>query len=269
MNIKGQSTLENFEKILKVKNYSSNTISGYVLYVKEMILRFDKPAIQITSKEIREYLLNYQYSSISKQNTVYSALKLFAKYILNIKYIEKVFLDRPRGEKKLPKVIEKQFILDRLAKIQNLKHKAILTIAYSVGLRVSEVVNLKIKDIDSKRMLIAVNQAKGRKDRIVPLSQTVLELLREYYREYRPKEYLFNGQFSLQYSAGSCNEIVKKYLGRDYHFHMLRHSCFTAMLESGVDLRIIQKIAGHSSTKTTEIYTHVSSDLLNKVQTPI
>jgi site-specific recombinase XerD len=157
----------------------------------------------------------------------------------------------------------------QLSKIENLKHKSILTLTYSVGLRVSEVVNLKIEDIDSKRMLIHIKNAKGRKDRIVPLSQTVLELLRQYFKEYKPKEYLFNGQNSLQYSIGSCQKIYKKYIDPASSIHTLRHSSFTNLLESGTDLRIIQKIAGHSSSKTTEIYAHVSNQLLNKVKLPI
>jgi site-specific recombinase XerD len=136
-------------------------------------------------------------------------------------------------------------------------------------LRVSEICNLKISDIDSKRMLIHVKNAKGRKDRIVPLSVNILELLRSYFREYKPNVYLFNGQSSPQYSHRSCNQIVKKYIGEDYHFHLLRHSSFTALLESGTDLRIIQQIAGHSSSKTTEIYTHVSNNLLSQIQLPL
>ena len=118
-------------------------------------------------------------------------------------------------------------------------------------------------------MIINIKNGKGKKDRIVPLSETLLFLLREYFKEYRPTEYLFNGQNSLQYSSGSCNQIVKKYLGKDYHFHLLRHSCFTHLLENGTDLRIIQKLAGHSSSKTTEIYTHVSTNILNKINLPI
>ena len=176
---------------------------------------------------------------------------------------------RPRKEKKLPQIIDKNFLLKKISKIQNLKHKAIISIAYSVGLRVSEVINLRLEDIDSKRMLINIRQAKGRKDRIVPLSTNILSLLREYYTEYKPKEYLFNGQNSLQYSSESCNKLVKHYIGNEYHFHLLRHSTFTTLLESGTDLRIIQNIAGHASSKTTEIYTHVSNQLLSKVPLPI
>jgi len=211
---------------------------------------------------------NYNFTSISQQNQVINAIRFLYKFGLDKKY-DKVSFKRPKSEKKLPKVIDGEFIKTQLSKIENIKHKALLTITYSVGLRVSEVVNLKIEDIDPKRMIIHIKNAKGRKDRIVPLSQKVLELLRNYFTQYKPKEYLFNGQTSLKYSPNSCNKIVKKYLGENYHIHQLRHSCFTNMLESGVDIRIIQKIAGHSNVKTTEIYTHVSNQLLSKIKLPI
>jgi len=132
-------------------------------------------------------------------------------------------------------------------------------------LRVSEVINLKIKDIDSKRMVINIIQSKGRKDRIVPLTQNILDLLRIYFKEYRPVEYMFNGQFSNQYSSTSCNQIIKKYLGENYHFHLLRHSCFTNLTDNNVDIRVIQKLAGHSSSKTTEIYCQVSKNTLRNL----
>ena len=176
---------------------------------------------------------------------------------------------KDQNRKKLPVVIDGEYIKEQLSKIENIKHKTILTLTYSVGLRVSEVVNLKIEDIDSKRMLIHIKNAKGKKDRIVPLSQTVLELLRKYFKEYKPKEYLFNGQTGGKYSSGSCQKIYKKYIDQNSSIHTLRHSSFTNLLENGTDLRIIQKIAGHSSSKTTEIYTHVSNQMLNKVCLPI
>lgn len=269
MNTKFTSTLGNYEKILKLRNYSENTINNYVHYVDRFLTEMDKSGLHITGKEIKEYIENFQYSSIAQQNMVYSSIKLFAEHILRIKQLDKIFLKRPRKEKHLPQIIEKEFLLEQISKITNLKHKAIISLGFSVGLRVSEVINLKIEDIDSKRMIINIRQAKGKKDRIVPLSQTILELLREYFKQYKPKEYLFNGQNSLQYSSESCNKIVKKYLGEEYHFHQLRHAAFTAMLESGIDLRIIQKLAGHSSSKTTEIYTHVSTNILSKICLPI
>jgi site-specific recombinase XerD len=130
-------------------------------------------------------------------------------------------------------------------------------------------VNLKITDIDSNRMIINIKNAKGKKDRIVPLSENILFLLRSYYKKYKPVNYLFNGQNSTQYSIGSCQKIYKKYIDENSSIHSLRHSCFTKLLENGTDTRIIQKIAGHSNIKTTEIYTHVSNNLLNKTELPI
>jgi len=192
---------------------------------------------RLTSSDFQTYLDGYNFTSVSQQNQVINAIRFLYKFGLDKKY-DKVSFKRPKSEKKLPKVIDGEFIKTQLSKIENIKHKAILTITYSVGLRVSEVVNLKIEDIDSKRMIIHIKNAKGRKDRIVPLSQNVLELLRNYFTQFEPKEYLFNGQTSLKYSPNSCNKIVKKYLGENYHIHQLRHSCFTNMLESGVDIRI-------------------------------
>ena len=197
-----------------------------------------------------------------------SALKLF--YTRTIKQPFKFkYIEYPRSEKKLPRVIDQKFLLEKISLIENLKHKSIISLAFSTGMRVSEICNLKIEDIDSKRMIIYIRNAKGNKDRIVPLSENILQLLRLYFKEYKPKTYLFNGQFDLIYSSRSCNEIVKKYIGKDYHFHLLRHSSFTTLLESGVDLRIIQKLAGHASSKTTEIYTHVSNNILQKIKLPI
>jgi site-specific recombinase XerD len=198
-----------------------------------------------------------------------NAIRFLYKFGLNKKY-DKVSFKRPKSEKKLPRVIDGEFIKLQLSKIENLKHKTILTLTYSVGLRVSEVTNLKIEDIDSKRMIIHIKNAKGKKDRIVPLSENVLELLRDYWKEYKTKGYLFNGKSAGgKYSIQSCQKIYKKYIDESSSIHTLRHSSFTNLLESGTDLRLIQKIAGHSNSKTTEIYTHVSNELLNKVKLPI
>jgi len=263
------------QKIIKIceqkfiyLNYSNRTKDIYIHYIKEFISTLNKQVIHLNSNDFQSYLDDYKFTSVSQQNQVINAIRFLYKFGLNKKY-DKVSFKRPRKEKKLPRVIDGEFIKDQLSKITNLKHKAILTLTYSIGLRVSEVVNLKIKDIDSNRMLIHVKNAKGKKDRVVPLSQTVLELLRTYFKQYRPKEYLFNGHSKLQYSIGSCQKIYKKYIDRNTSIHTLRHSCFTHLLESGTDLRVIQKIAGHSSSKTTEIYTHVSNQLLNKVKLPI
>jgi integrase/recombinase XerD len=262
--------LEIFTEKLRYKNYSPRTVNVYRSYLSNFIKFNDiKDPYQVTTNQIVKFLESFNFTSTSQQNQYIGCLKLFAKHILNKKDIHLSKIERPRNEKKLPKVIDGDYIKSQLYKIKNIKHRVILTLAYSVGLRVSEVVNLKIEDIDSKRMLIYIKNAKGRKDRIVPLSQHVLELLREYFREYKPKQYLFNGLNSSQYSIGSCQKIYKKYIDNSSSIHTLRHSSFTNLLESGTDLKIIQKIAGHSSIKTTEIYTHVSTSLLNKVELPI
>ena len=264
------------QKIIKIceekfiyLNYSPRTRDNYLSHIRPFIESLgDKQVIHCNSQDFQSYLNSYKFTSVSQQNQVINAIRFLYKFGLNKKY-DKVSFKRPKSEKKLPKVIDGEFIKTQLSKIENLKHKAILTLTFSVGLRVSEIVNIKIEDIDSKRMLIHIKNAKGRKDRIVPLSEKVLILLRDYFTQYKPKEYLFNGQNSEQYSIGSCQAIYKKNIDATGHIHTLRHSCFTNLLENNTDLRIIQKIAGHSSSKTTEIYTHVSNQILSKVNLPI
>ena len=262
--------LEIFENKLRYKNYSKNTIKVYKQTLHQYFKETGcKDPYRISTKEIVNYLENKPFTSVAHQNQFIGCLKLFARYILNKKDIHLNKIERPRKERKLPKVIDKEFLLDKISKIENLKHKSIISLAYSTGMRVSEVCNLKIEDIDSKRMLIHIRNSKGNKDRFVPLSPTILSLLREYFKVFKPKEYLYNGQFSLQYSHRSCNEIVKKYLGSEFHFHLIRHSHATALLESGTDLRYIQDQLGHSSSLVTEIYTHVSTTHKHKLPLPI
>lgn len=264
---------QKFIKICEQKliylNYAENTRKIYLFYIEQFVETIaNKQVVHLSSKDFQNYLDNYSFSSISQQNQVINAIRFLYKFGLEKKY-DKVSFERPRSEKKLPRIIEKECLLSKINNIANIKHKAIISLAYSTGIRVSEVLNIKISHIDSKRMIINIINGKGRKDRIVPLSQTMLELLRKYYLQFKPNIYLFNGQNSMQYSEESCNKIVKRYIGDEYHFHLLRHSCATTLLESGVDLRIIQKLLGHSSIKTTEIYTHVSTNLLNKIELPI
>ena len=253
---------------LKYFNYSENTISSYNHYVKEFLESVGKYTQHLVSSDVQNYLNEYNFTSVSQQNQIISSIKFFYEKVLDKKY-SKINFHRPRTRRRLPIITEKEFLLTKISKIENLKHRAILSLAFSVGLRVSEVVNLRIEDIDSKRMIISIRRAKGDKDRIVPLSTNILTLLREYWRVYKPTDYLFNGQKLPRYTASSCNKLVKKYLGENYRFHLLRHSCFTSLLESGTGLRVIQKLAGHSSSKTTEIYTHVSRETLSRIPLPI
>lgn len=253
---------------LKYLNYSDRTIKSYLFYINQFLSSVNISPTRLTSSDFQSYLDRYKFTSISQQNQVINAIKFLYKEVLNKKY-DKVSFKRPKSEKKLPQVIDHNHIINQLSKIENIKHRAILTLTYSVGLRVSEITNLRIEDIDSKRMLIHIKNAKGRKDRIIPLSQNVLELLRQYFKKFKPKEYLFNGQKSNQYSIQSCQKLYKKYIDENSSIHTLRHSSATNLLENGTDLRIIQKILGHTSSKTTEIYTHVSNQVLSKVNLPI
>jgi integrase/recombinase XerD len=264
------------QKIIKIceqkfiyLNYSPRTRDNYLPHIIAFLNNVgNKQVIHLNSKDFQSYLDNYNFTSVSQQNQVINAIRFLYKFGLGRKY-DKVSFKRPKNEKKLPRVIDREVLVEKLSKIENLKHKALLTLAYSTGLRVSEILNLKLSDIDSDRMLIHVRNGKGRKDRYVPMSSYVLDLLRSYFKSYRPEDYLFQGQNGGQYSSTSCNQIVKKYLGSDKHMHLIRHSCFTSLLESGSDLRVIQKIAGHSSSKTTEIYTHVSNQMLSRVCLPV
>jgi site-specific recombinase XerD len=261
------------EKIIKISeqkliflHYSKNTVNIYIHYIRKFFEKFpNKQSIHFNSDDFQCYLNNYRFTSISQQNQIINAIKFLYEKVLNKKY-NKIDFERPRKERKLPQVIDRNFLLNNINKIKNIKHKSILLLGYSCGLRISEVINLKIKDIDSKRMIINIIQSKGNKDRIVKLPLKLLTILREYYKEYKPKDYLFNGQNnSLQYSSESCNKLIKHYLGKEYHFHLLRHSYATHLLDIGIDLRFIQNQLGHSSSKTTEIYTHVSVRSLQNI----
>lgn len=261
--------VQKYSEHLEMKGYAENTINTYskclYYFLKEYRHICTKPS-EINKKQIVEYLKISPSVSILKQRI--GAIKLFYKHItkqpLKFKYIE-----YPRKKKSLPRIIDSQDIIESISRIRNLKHKSILSIAYSVGLRVSEVINLEIKDVDSKRMLIHIRNSKGGKDRFVPLTKHILLLLREYLKKYSPVEYLFNGQSSLRYSTNSCQKIFKKYIDKKGSFHQLRHSSATHSLEAGTDISLIQKMLGHSSIKSTMIYTHVSNKFLHTINTPL
>ena len=171
-------------------------------------------------------------------------------------------------------VLSEEEVVRILKNVENLKHKAILMMIYSAGLRISECVNLKIKDIDSVRMQVRVEQAKGKKDRYTLLSTKALIVLRQYFTKYKPKLYLFEGQFGEQYSARSIQavfqEAVKKAgILKRVTVHSLRHSFATHMLENGTNLRYIQSLLGHSNSKTTEVYTHITTKGFEQLKSPM
>ena len=258
--------LQFYKLKLQKKNYANNTIEIYTHYLEKFLETINRSPSKIQSSDIKNYILTYNFTSISQQNQIISAIKFFYEKVLNKKY-HKIDFSRPRKEKKLPKIIDKETLKDKIYAIKNIKHQAILMLAYSTGMRVSEVINCKISDINSKRMIVTIHNGKGRKDRIVPLSLNTLYSLRAYFRKYKPKEkYLFEGQKSPQYSATSCNKIVKKYIGQQNHFHELRHAFASHQMENGTDLRVLQTLLGHNSIKTTEIYLHVSIDRIRQLK---
>lgn len=263
MNEKGKSTLLKFENMMRVKNYSEQSIKSYIHYANVFLGSFDCDACHIGKRNTEKWLIDFKYTSTSQQNQIKSSIRLLCRWILKVN-IDDPYLERPRKEKKIPYIMNKELVINTLNSIQNSKHRAVLTLTYSCGLRRSEIVNLKLSDFNKEEKIIYIRNAKGRKDRIVALSENTRNILAKYYREYKPKEYLFNGQKSLQYSVSSCNNIMKKYFGQDRHIHELRHCYASHCLDNGVDTRVIQSTLGHSSIKTVQIYTHVSPKLIRQ-----
>jgi len=264
------------EKLIQ-KRYSQNTIKTYVSYMSSFMDEFNnRNPGSVTTQEINEYILKLIRTkgiSSSQQNQRINAIKFYFEQVLGRKkaYYQ---LDRPKKDKRLPKILTVEEVELILKHCENLKHKCILMTLYSGGLRRSELINLKITDIDSQRMLIRITNSKGNKDRNTLLSEKLLKLLRDYYRYHKPKIWLFEGQGGGQYSATSIANIFRKAIRKAQitkHAtpHTLRHSFATHLLEQGINLRYIQELLGHSSIKTTEIYTHVSSKQLSKIKNPL
>jgi integrase/recombinase XerD len=252
-----------------VKTYSSLFEEFINFYYKFDINRIDESMITAFMR----YLVIDRKVSISYQNQSINAIKFYYERVLGGQ--RKVYLvDRPRAEKTLPIVLNEDEISAILKETINLKHKVILMTIYSAGLRVSEAINLKIKDIDSSRMQIRVVQSKGKKDRYTLLSYKTLDFLRQYFQVYKPKDWLFEGQKGEQYSDRSIQAILKAsvtkaHIQKRVTVHTLRHSFATHLLESGTDLRYIQTLLGHESSKTTEIYTHVTTKGFDQIKSPL
>ncbi len=268
--------LHRFSQWLLSRRYSHNTHKTYTEALKSFFGFFGhKPIGEITNNDVivynNEFILKNKLSA-SYQNQIVSAIKLYFGTVES-KRLEINELERPIREKKLPNVLSKEEIKLILDAPTNIKHKTMLAVIYSCGLRRSELLNLKPADINSQRGVIIVRQAKGKKDRIVPLSPKVLVLLRNYYTAFRPTNWLFEGQTHGPYDARSLSNVLKQSLAKakikkPVSLHWLRHSYATHLLESGTDLRHIQEILGHSSSRTTELYTHVSTKSIRNVKSP-
>lgn len=256
------------EQKLYYLRYSKNTIDSYLFYIEEFETKTGKHYSRLNSKDFQLYINNYKFTSNSKQNIVISALKFAWEKALGKKYL-KIDFTRPRKEKKLPKIIDAELLASKIQSIKNLKHKSILALGLSCGLRVSEVVNLKWDHLDRDRNILNVINGKGKKDRCTVLNDNIIKLLESYYKQYRSVEYVFNGQFKKQYSASSIQCLVKKYINKKASYHLLRHSFATYALDNGTKLAPLSKTLGHKSTKTTEIYYHVSVNTLKTIRQAI
>lgn len=261
---------------LEQARYSENTIKTYSHYFKDFISAFEKSKLEdITKDEINQFILKLireKNISTSQQNQRINAIKFYYEKVLK-REKEYYQIDRPHRERRLPDVLSKEEITSMLSSTRNLKHKTIIALIYSCGLRRSESVNIQINDIDSNRMLIKIRGAKGKKDRYVQLSPNILPLLRNYYRKEKPKIWLFEGEQGKKYSEMSVYNVIKNAaknagIKKRVYPHILRHSYATHHLEQGTDLRYIQEWLGHDSSKTTEIYTHVSNNSFIKFKNP-
>lgn len=265
--------INRYKTDIAMKYNSNATKENYTSGVKSFLLKFNhyNEPKEVPTQEIKEYLLTFKTINTRKHNIC--AIKSF--YQLTVGMPNKIDkIPYPKSDKKLPIVLSIKEVQAMFSVCENLKHKVILALLYSCGLRVSELINLKWSHIDRSRMIINVLQAKGNKDRQVMLTPELLPLLTKYYLEYKSKEYILNGQSSLQYSDRSVGEVVKQLaskagINKRVYTHLMRHCSFTHMVENGTDISLVQKLAGHSNVKTTMIYTHISHNHISKIQSPL
>lgn len=261
--------IDRYSTDCKLKYNSLSTQKNYISCVTQFLFHFEnkyREPKEIPTQEIKEWLLTAMTVNTRKHRLC--AVKSFYEITVGMPMkLDKI--PYPRKEKKLPRIINQEELKGKILAITNKKHKSILALAYACSLRVSEVVNLKISDIKGKENIICIREAKGSKDRHNKISNDMLEILRDYFREYKPKEYLFEGQTGDKYSTRSCEEIYHKYIDTETSFHNLRHSGITAMIEAGTNQMAIQVAVGHTRASTTQGYYHASPKFLSQIQSPI
>lgn len=272
-----EHSLQKLKSWMIHKRYSDSSIRSYYEAAKAFFFFVSpKPLHEVNNEDmvrfVNEYILRRKLS-YTFQNHVVNAVKIFYREIEKSHFDVEKF-ERPRVEHKLPNVLSKNEISAILKAHINLKHRVMLSLIYACGLRRSELLNLKPNDIDSRRGLLIIRQSKGNKDRVVPISEKTISMLREYYSFYRPQIWLFEGQITgEQYSEKSLQSVLKSAIKKarikkPVTLHWLRHSYATHLLEGGTDLRYIQELLGHKSSRTTEIYTHVSTKNLQNIKSP-
>jgi site-specific recombinase XerD len=268
---------EELVRMLELKSYSASTIKTYKDAFNAFTDYFDEREInKIAKRDTEDYLLHLAKNKKQSETAIHSAVNAIKFYYEQVIKKPKEFyeLQRPKKPIKNVTVFSENEVTKIINAITNIKHKAMLMIGYAAGLRISEIINLKIKDIDSERMMLHIRNAKGKKDREVILSETLLNVLRVYYKQFTPKLFLFEGQTGGVYSARSLQKIIseaktKAGVTKEGSIHALRHSFATHLMEGGTDLSIIQKLLGHNDIKTTLRYTHVSKAAIGKVKSPL
>ncbi|HMQ75718.1 MAG TPA: tyrosine-type recombinase/integrase [Flavobacteriales bacterium] len=272
-----EDALATMRRKLEIGRYSPRSIQVYLGATKQLFQHFpNKHPNDIRTEDIEAF--QHHLASVRKvsNSTLNQAVNAIRYYYMNVLGDERrvSFIERPRSERKLPSVLSEEEVTAILGSVANLKHQCILMLIYSAGLRLGELIHLHRTDIIPERKQVVIRGGKGRKDRITILSPKVLAKLDAYIEEYRPKEYLFEGQNGGPYSDTSVQAIFKQAKAKagitaPATVHTLRHSFATHLLEKGTDLRYIQTLLGHSSSKTTEIYTHVSTKALGKIRSPL
>jgi len=261
---------------LRLKNFSPGTIKVYVHAVEMFASFLGRSPHRSTAEDVRRYLLHLIDRGLSRSYGVLqrNALRHLFQDTLG-RGDELKAVPRPKRERRLPVVLSREEVQRLFAVVTNLKHKALLMVAYDAGLRLSEILNLRIEDIDSQRMVIHIRQGKGKKDRYARLSPGLLELLREYWRAYRPPTWLFPGACQRKrYNVATPGHILKKLcrkagITKRVSMHTLRHSFATHLLEAGTNLRVIQQLLGHERIQTTCVYTHISLEELREAPSPM
>jgi site-specific recombinase XerD len=265
-----------FKNYLSGKRYSDSTLDTYTYLVKKFLQYIKKPIHTISTKDIEHYaseVMAKQSFAISTHRQFIGAMKQFKAMHQDTAFEVPDSL-RPKSSRFLPVVLSKEEILDILRATRNLKHRLTLAMIYASGFRISEILNLKLADIDIDRRQIRIRQAKGRKDRYVVLADSILPLLQNYISTYQPKVYLIEGKDGERYSPESIRSFLRRScsaagIRKRVTPHTLRHSYATHLLESGVDIRYIQELLGHRDPKTTMIYTHITRKDLRQVSSPL
>lgn len=263
---------------LELKAYSKNTIKTYSgEFIQLLIHCADRDVKSLKTDDIRTYILYCINILKLTENTIHSRLNALKFYFEQVLGRQKFFMEIPRPKKRnnLPKILSKEEVIRLFKSVKNRKHLMLLKLCYGMGLRVSELAVLEIQDIDSKRMQVHIKNSKNKKDRYVNLPQSILEDLRLYYKEYKPKKYLFEGQFpDTPYSSRSIQQVFrsamkKAGINKNIGVHGLRHSYATHLLEMGTDISLIQKLLGHNDIKTTLLYTNISDKNVSGVKSPL